>query len=148
MRFGDMRDRIILLKPGYSFVNEMNETVPAWVPFCPFKPELKDNPPILTVTEGYAAPLFDVGKTLKDAEKYAVWANAKPTTGREYEEAQKIRAETTWKIKLRYTDTVASDFKVLHRGHVLNIESILDVEGQRRELTLVCSEVDTYGKGS
>ena len=79
-----MRDRIILLKPGYSYVNEMNETVPAWVPFCPFKPDLRDNPPVLTVTEGYAAPLFDVGKTLKDAEKYAVWAK------RDFQEPEKL----------------------------------------------------------
>ena len=143
-----MRDRIILLKPGYSYVNEMNETVPAWVPFCPFKPDLRDNPPVLVVTEGYASPFYDRGKTLKDAEKYAVRANAKPTTGREYEEAQKIRAETTWKIKMRYTDAIAGDCKVLHRGRLLNIESILDVEGRRRELTLVCSEADAYGKGS
>lgn len=146
MRVGDMRDRVILLKPGYSFENAMNETVPAWVPFHPFRPELTANPPVLTVTEGIDGVVYAMGKTQKDADAFAVWAKAQPTTGREYEEAQKIRAETTWKIKMRYTDKVTSDMKVLVRGCVLNIESVLDVGGMRKELTLVCAEAEDYGK--
>ncbi len=145
MEIGELRDRIILLAPGYSYVDETNKTVPAWVPFCPFKPELEDNPPVLTVTEGRMLPKFAWDKSLADAKKYEVWASAAPTTGREYEEAQKLRAETTWKITMRYSDAVKSNFKVLVRGQVLNIESVLDVNGRRERLQLICTEVDAYG---
>ena len=146
MEIGEMRDRIILLAPGYSYIDEMNKTVPAWVPFCPFKPEMSDNPPVLIVTEGSNEPKVTLGKSLADAKKYEVWASAAPTTGREYEEAQKLRAETTWKITMRYSDKVKSNFKVFVRGQVLNIESVLDIKGCRKQLQLICTEVDGYGR--
>ena len=146
MKFGDMTSRIVLLKPDYHFENDVGETVPAWVPSCPYRPDMYDNPPVVTLTEGDNIPRYTPGKTEADLSKYCVWAKVTPTSGREYEEAQKIRAELTYKIKIRYADNVRSDFKVLYRDKVLSVESVIDLGGTGRELELVCSEVEGFGE--
>ena len=146
MKFGDMTSRIVLLKPDYHFENDMEETVPAWVPFCPYRPDVTDNPPVLALIEGENIPRYTPGKKETDLEKYRTWAKVTPTSGREYEEAQKIRAELTYKIKIRYADNVRSDFKVLYRDKVLSVESVIDLGGTGRELELVCSEVEGFGE--
>lgn len=135
-----MHDRVVLLKPSRSYRNELGETVPVWVPFHPFRAEACLPPPPFAVTEGSREIRFADGKTLADAEPFAVWAKAEPTTGREYEEAQKLRAETTWKVKMRYADGICADWKILVRSQVMGIVSVLDVGGTRRELTLICTE--------
>lgn len=145
MKFSDMRSRIVLLKPNYHFENSVGETVPAWAPFCPYRPDMCDDPPVLSLTEGENAPVYALGKGEADLTKYRIWARVVPTSGREYEEAQKIRAELTYKIKIRYSDTVVSDFKVLYRGKVLSVESVIDLGGMARELELVCSETAETG---
>lgn len=146
MKFSDMTSRIVLLCPDYHFENSVGETVPAWVPFCPYRPDMCDNPPVLSLTEGENTPVYAQGKTEKDLSEYRIWARVVPTSGREYEEAQKIRAELTYKIKIRYADTVRSDFKVLYRGKVLSVESVIDLGGKAREMELVCFEVNGFGE--
>lgn len=145
MNYGDMRDRVVLLCPGYNFRNELGETVPAWTPFNPFRENNRQVLPVLTVTEGQPKPQYLQGSEV-DLTQYAIWAKVTPTTGREYEEAQKLRAELTYNVKMRYSTAVRSDFKVLHRGRILDIISVININGLGRELRLVCSEVDTYGK--
>lgn len=145
MTYGDMRDRVVLLCPGYNFRNELGETVPAWTPFNPFRENNRQHLPVLTVTEGQPRPQYLQGSEA-DLSKYSIWAKVTPTTGREYEEAQKLRAELTYNVKMRYSAAVRSDFKVLHRGRILDIISVININGLGRELRLVCSEVDTYGK--
>lgn len=146
MKFGDMRDRIVILSPGYSYINDLGETVPAWAPFHPYT---ENNPlalPLLTVLEGEPFPKYSPGTRKGDLLKFAVWASVKPMNGREYEEAQKLRAETTYNIRLRYAPGIRSDFKILFCGRLLNIESVLNLDSRNREIRIVASEVDTYGK--
>lgn len=146
MRFGDMHDRIILLRPCHSLKNDMNETVPAWVPFCPYLPDMTDEPPVLTLTDGDFEVRYADGMTADDASKYRIWAKVTPVSGREYTEMQKIRAEQTYKVKIRYADGVLSNFKILYRDRILHVESVIESDGAGRELILDCWEVDTYGK--
>ena len=76
-----------------------------------------------------------------EQSKYAFRAEVKPTTGREYEEMQKIRAETTYNVYMRFLPGITHDMFILHHNKKLNIESILDIEERHKELTIVCSEV-------
>lgn len=146
MKFGDMTSRIVLLKPNYHFENELEETVPAWVPFSPYRPEKTDNPPVLTLVEGENTPRYTSGKTADNLADYRIWAKVAPTSGREYEEAQKLRAELTYKVKIRYSDAVRSDFKIMYKNKVFDIESVIDLNGEGRELEIICSEVDGFGE--
>ena len=146
MRFSDMRDRIVLLSPGYSYTNTMNETVPAWVPFHPFQGNNPQEYPYLSVTEGESKPRYLGGADENNVMEYAIWAAVAPMNGREYEESQKLRAETTYTVKIRYAKDIRSDFKVLFRGRILDIVSVLNLDSRNRELKLICTEVDDYGK--
>ena len=53
-------------------------------------------------------------------------------TGREYDEAQKLRAETTYNVLTRYFPNITTDIRILFRGRFLSIESVLNV-GERNE---------------
>jgi SPP1 family predicted phage head-tail adaptor len=146
MRFGDMRDRIVILSPGYSYINDLDETVPAWAPFRPYAENNPQELPLLTVTEGAAQPQY-LGTADENAvQQYAIWAQVTPLNGREYEESQKLRAETTYSIKIRYAANIRSDFKVLYKNRLFEIISVLNLGSRNREIKLVCSEVDNYGK--
>ena len=76
-----------------------------------------------------------------EQSKYAFRAEVKPTTGREYEEMQKIRAETTYNVYMRFLPGITHDMFILHNNKKLQIESILDIGERHKELTIVCSEV-------
>lgn len=146
MKFGDMRDRIVILAPGYSYTNDLGETVPAWAPFRPYAENNPKELPLVTVTEGVPEPQY-LGRADSDAlMRYAVWASVTPLSGREYEESQKLRAETTYNIKLRYSADIKSNFKILYKNRIFEIISVLNLDSRNRELKLVCSEVDGYGK--
>ena len=75
-----------------------------------------------------------------------VWACVVPMSGREYAEAQKIRAETTYKVYMRFIPGITSEMQIDYNGRILKIESILDLNGRHKELQLVASETDKYGK--
>lgn len=145
MVISDMRDRVLLLQPDYSRENELTETVPYWVPFSPYRGDAKDDPPLLIYREGFPSPEYRDEEAIAGVEKYKIWASVAPATGREYEEAQKLRAETTYKVKIRYADGVKSDFKILYRDKILNIDSVLNIGGRNREIQIVCYEVDMNG---
>lgn len=134
------------MSPGYSYINDLGETVPAWAPFRPYSENNPQELPLLTVTEGAAQPQY-LGTADENAvQQYAIWAQVIPLNGREYEESQKLRAETTYSIKIRYAANIRSDFKVLYKNRLFEIISVLNLGSRNREIKLVCSEVDTYGK--
>ena len=76
---------------------------------------------------------------LTDSE-WAYWAEVKPMTGREYEEMQKIRAETTYNVYMRFLPGITYDMFISYNGKKLKIESIIDVEERHKIINLVCSE--------
>lgn len=79
-------------------------------------------------------------------EHMTVWAFVAPRTGREYDEAQKLRAETTYNIMTRYFPNITTDMRILFRGWTLNIESVLNIDERNEQLQIVASEVDSNGK--
>ena len=68
-------------------------------------------------------------------------------TGREYEESQKIRAETTYRITIRHMAGLATDMRVLFGDRKFEIVSILNLEEHNLEIQMMASEVDEHGKG-
>ena len=68
-------------------------------------------------------------------------------TGREYDEAQKLREETTYKVVTRYFKDITTDMKILHGLKVLDIVSVLNIGERNTELQIVAKEFDRNGKG-
>ena len=75
-----------------------------------------------------------------------VWAFVAPKTGREYDEAQKLRAETTYNVMTRYFPNITTDMQILFEGRTLKMESVLNISERNEQLQIVASEVDNNGK--
>jgi SPP1 family predicted phage head-tail adaptor len=147
MDFSHLRHRVIFLKPLRTAENGMGEAVPVWIPFKPtvnHNIEVSDGGIRLTRDNGgnallirkdgkpYARPL-----ALKD---FSVWAGVAPLTGREYEESQKIRAETTYRVVTRYFAGISPDMKILYNNKTLDIVSVLNVGERNTELEIIATE--------
>ena len=118
MNFSKLRHRVIFLKPTDTTTNSMNEAIPKYEPFKPY------------------------AKSQKEITDFSVAGLVVPMSGREYEESQKIRAETTYKISTRYFPGITADMRILHDGREFEIISILDLNGRREELQIVAIETD------
>lgn len=153
MKFSNMRHRIIFLKPSENETNSMHEIVPVWSPFKPTDTEYS-NPQGVSVTcdyQGNAVIESDGGQLYSHStalKGYAVWAAVAPMTGREYDEAQKLRAETTYKVTTRYFPNIATDMKILHGLQVLDIISVLNIDERKSELQIIAKERDRNGEES
>lgn len=73
-------------------------------------------------------------------EVKTVWASVEPTRGREYQEAQRIRPELTYKITTRYHKEVAPDMFIKFKGRYFNIVSIINVKEKNEMLEIICTE--------
>ena len=76
-----------------------------------------------------------------------VWAAVEPMTGREYSEAQKIRADTTYRVTVRYLAGVTPDMRIIHGGKTLNIASVLNIGERNVELQIIAVDGDVSGEG-
>ena len=157
MDFSKLRHRVIFLKPLDKRLNSMNENVPVWIPF---KPKLsgdinavETSVYVLTDNKGNAVWKSAGGGQLYSHQlslnEYAVWANVSPMLGREYEESQKLRAETTYKITTRYFPNITAPthiHKIMFGLKVLDIVSVLNIGENNTELQIVAKEKDRNGK--
>ena len=82
----------------------------------------------------------------KYTEYMTVWANVSPKTGREYDEAQKLRAETTYNVVTRFFDGITADMRIDFNGKILKIESVLNIGERDEQLQIVAVETDNYCK--
>ena len=73
-------------------------------------------------------------------ENFSVAAFVAPTPGREYEESQKIRAETTYKISTRYFRGINSTHRILYNNREFEIVSVLDLNERHEELQIIAAE--------
>ena len=76
-------------------------------------------------------------------QNFSVAAFVAPTTGREYEESQKIRAETTYKISTRYFRGINSSHRILYDNREFEIISVLDINERHEELQVIATERST-----
>lgn len=68
----------------------------------------------------------------------AVWASIEDLTGREYQAAQATQNPVQTRIRIRYRPDIVSAMRVLYGANVYSIEAVLDRDGSRRELQLMC----------
>lgn len=73
-------------------------------------------------------------------EVKTVWASVEPTRGREYQEAQRIRPELTYKITTRYHKGITQDMFIKWGERYFNIASIINVKEQNAMLEIICTE--------
>lgn len=86
-----------------------------------------------------------MGENVPEYTEYkTVWAEVSPKTGREYDESQKLRAETTYNIRTRYHDGITSDMQIKYGDRVMKIESVLNLSERNEELLIVASEVNSF----
>lgn len=75
-------------------------------------------------------------------EEFAtVWAAISPLRGREYFAAAAVNAETTVRFRIRYRSGVSPAMRVLYNGKKYDIKSVIDVDEGRRQMELMCVEV-------
>ena len=150
MNFSKLRHRIIFLRPTDMIKNSMGETVPRYKPFKPYLPL----PVQVDADKVYLSHDNDGNAVLKyiDGKPYAhklalqnfsVAGLVAPMSGREYEESQKIRAETTYKISTRFFRHITSDMRSLYDNREFEIISVLDLGGKHDELQIVAAEKDS-----
>lgn len=151
MDFSKMRHRIIFLKPSKTKTNTMGETVPVWVPFKPGQSGDADESDVYLVEDAHGNAVLQTSGGQLYAhvlanKEYAVWAFVSPKTGREYDEAQKLRAETTYNIVMRYFPEITANMKIMYGLKVFKIESVLNIDERNEQLQIIATEVDSYGK--
>jgi len=73
-------------------------------------------------------------------EKKTVWASLEPTRGREYQEAQRLRPELTYKIYTRYFDFITQDMIIKHNNQYYEIQSMADVKSRHEMLEIYATE--------
>jgi phage head-tail adaptor, putative, SPP1 family len=69
-----------------------------------------------------------------------IWASVEPTRGREYQEAQRIRPELTYKITIRYLKNVTPDMLIKFKERYFEIVSIINVKENNEMLEIICTE--------
>jgi len=72
--------------------------------------------------------------------KKTVWASVEPMRGREYQEAQRIRAELTYKITTRFQEETTPDMLIKFKDRYFQIISIINVRERNEMLEIVCTE--------
>lgn len=90
----------------------------------------------LTETRG---PTGDLVKTWADQPE--IWAAVEPLSGREYWQAQQVAAETTIRVRIRYSSGVVPTMRVKYGTRTFEVLSIIDPEERHVELHLMCREL-------
>lgn len=70
-----------------------------------------------------------------------VWAAVEALTGRLYFEAQLTAQQSDHRVTIRYRPGIEPGMIVRHDGREFTIQAVLDREGTRRWLQLLCREV-------
>ena len=150
MNFSKLRHRIIFLRPTDMIKNSMGETVPKYKPFKPYLPLPiqvdADKVYLSHDNDGNAVLKYIDGKPYAHKlalQNFSVAGLVAPMSGREYEESQKIRAETTYKISTRFFRHITSDMRILYDNREFEIVSVLDLGGKHDELQIVAVEKDS-----
>lgn len=70
-----------------------------------------------------------------------VWASVEGLRGSQYFQAQQTINQSDHRITVRYCNDIKQGMVVRHDGREFTIQSVLDEDGRRRYLTLICQEV-------
>lgn len=151
MDFSKLRHRIIFLKPTDNVTNGMGETVPRYKPFKPYLPlplQVQGEDVYLTHdSDGNAVLVYADGKPYAHKlalKEYSVAGFVSPMSGREYEESQKLRTETTYKISTRFFRNITPEMRLLYDNKEFEIISVLDLNERHEELQIIAIHKDTH----
>jgi SPP1 family predicted phage head-tail adaptor len=70
-----------------------------------------------------------------------VWAAIEPLRGREFLEAQRVGADVTTRIRIRYRSGIVPEMRVVWGDHIYDIEAVIPIEERGREIHLMCKEL-------
>ncbi len=147
MDFSKLRHRLVFLRPTDMKTNSMGETVPGYKAFKPYLPlplQVEQDDVYLSYDDDGNAILVEADGKMYARKlmlsEFSVAGLVVPMSGREYEESQKLRAETTYKISTRYFSRITPDLHILYDGREFEIVSVLDLGGRREELQIVAIE--------
>lgn len=70
-----------------------------------------------------------------------VWGSVEPLRGREYIDQATAQAAVTTRIRIRYRSGVTPQMRATWDGHTYDIQAVVEVKTQRKELELMCNEV-------
>lgn len=70
-----------------------------------------------------------------------IWGAADNLSGREYFAAQQVNAEVTTRIRAWYKAGVVPKMRAVIGGQVYDIKAVLDPDGLKREMHLMCKAV-------
>lgn len=151
MDFSKLRHRIIFLKPTDNVTNGMGETVPRYKPFKPYLSlplQVQGEDVYLSRDlDGNAVLAYADGKPYAHTlalKEYSVAGFVSPMSGREYEESQKLRTETTYKISTRFFHNITSEMQILYDGKEFEIVSVLDLNERHEELQIIAVYKDMH----
>lgn len=89
--------------------------------------------PVRTDAGGGAATLTWVNAA-------SMFARVEPLSGREREIADRVASRVTHKVLIRYRDDVSPKMRFAAKTRVLEIDAVLDLEGDGRWLQCLCEE--------
>ena len=69
-----------------------------------------------------------------------VWGSLEAVTGRESEYARTFSVTVSHKIKIRYRAGVLPTFRLSYAGRIFSIDSVLDLDGRRKEMSIYATE--------
>lgn len=64
-----------------------------------------------------------------------------PLTGKEFFAAQKVDAEITHSVKIRYRTSIKPSMRLMFGTRYFDIKSVIDIKEERKEMHLMCTEV-------
>lgn len=69
-----------------------------------------------------------------------VWANVLDQGSRELWQAQQVRPDLTTLVTIRYYAGLTPRHRIKYGSRILNIDSVANPDGQKREHSLMCKE--------
>ena len=74
-----------------------------------------------------------------------VWADVTPKSGTEKTEAGEVRAETSYRVRIRYIPGITQDMLLCLKGKWMEIRSIINLYERNRTIEMDC--VEYFRKG-
>ena len=68
------------------------------------------------------------------------WASIRTLTEKEVVNSAQVQRLSTHELKLRYTDQIKTDCRLVYKSRVFEIDSIINVDERNRELLVMCHE--------
>lgn len=134
---------------GYASKQDEGSLYRGYKPFKPYLPlpvQTTDKGVYLSHDDdGNAVLVYDDGKVYAHPlalKEYSVAAFVSPMSGREYEESQKIRPETTYKISTRYFKGITPELRILYGTREFEIVPVLDLNERHEDCRLLRMERD------